>query len=86
MLKLRLHVFVISCLIVILTSFHFTKFFGKEEFSWPPSKNKVADENLHFQRHTNFLINLQCSVLFISHFVFRGQPAEFFLLKKKIVK
>ena len=27
------------------------------------SKNKVADENLHFQRHTNFLVKLQCLIL-----------------------
>jgi len=33
--------------------------FGEEKFSWLPSKNKVADENLHLQRHTNFLVKLQ---------------------------
>ena len=37
--------------------------FGEEKFSWLPSTNRVADENLHFQRHTNFLFKLQCSVL-----------------------
>ena len=57
-----LQVFVISKLCVILTWFHLTNFFGEEKFSWLPSKNKVADENLHFQRHTNFLVKLQCQV------------------------
>ena len=53
-----------------------------------PSKNKVADENLHFHSNTNFLINLQCLVLellFISYFVFGRQPAEVFL-QNKIIK
>jgi hypothetical protein len=60
-------------------------FLGEEKLSRLPSKNQVAVENLHFQRHTNFLIKLQCSVLknlFISYFVFRRQPAEFFLSQK----
>ena len=30
--------------------------------SWLPSKNKVAVESLLFQRQTNFLVKLQCSV------------------------
>ena len=46
---------------VALTCFHLTICFGKEKFSWLPSKDKVADENLYFQRHTNFLVKLQCS-------------------------
>ena len=54
----------------------------KEKFSWLISKNKVADDNLHFQWHTNFLVKLQCSVFFISLFAFRRQQAEFFLFKK----
>jgi hypothetical protein len=41
----------------VLTCFHFTIFsrffFVEENFSWLPSKNKVADEN--------FLVKLQCS-------------------------
>jgi hypothetical protein len=49
-----------------------TNFFGEEGFSLLASKNKVADENLHFQRHTNVLVKLQCLVLellFISYFL-----------------
>ena len=52
-----------------------------------PLKNKVADENLRFQRHTNFLAKLQClllELLFISYFLFRMQPVEFFFIKKKL--
>ena len=41
---------------------YFDGFFG-EEFSWLPSKNKVADEDLHLQRHTIFLVKFQCLVL-----------------------
>ena len=37
-------------------------FFGEEKFSLLPSKNKVAGKKFHFQRHTNFLVKLQCSV------------------------
>ena len=47
----------------VRTCFHVTNFVGEEKFSWLPSKNKVADINLHFQRHTNVLVKLQCSVL-----------------------
>ena len=60
----------------------FDKIFGEEKFSLLPSKYKVAAENLHFHRHTNFLIKLQFLVLFISYFVFRRQPADFFLFQK----
>ena len=52
---------------------YLTDFFKEDKFSWLPSKNKVADENLHFERHTNFPVKLQCLVLelvFISYFVF----------------
>ena len=43
----------------------------------------MADENLHFQRHTNFLIKLQCSVFSSATlFLFRRQCAEFFFFKK----
>ena len=41
---------------------HLTKFFGEEKFSLLHSKYNMADENLHFQRHANFLIKLQCLV------------------------
>ena len=34
--------------------FELLSFFGEEKFSWLPSKYKVADENLHFQRHIIF--------------------------------
>ena len=37
-------------------------FFRKEKFSKLPSKNKVADENLHFHSHTSFLVKLQCFI------------------------
>ena len=40
------------------------RIFGEEKFSWLTSKNKVAVGNLHFQRHTNFLVKLQCSVFY----------------------
>ena len=48
------------------------QFFWKEKSGWLPSKNKVADENVYFQRHTNFLVKLQCSV-FSSATFFRSQ-------------
>ena len=38
----------------------FDELFWRRKFSWLPSKNKVADENLHFQRH---IVKLQCLVL-----------------------
>ena len=38
-------------------------FFGEEKVRWFSSKNKVDGENLHFQRHINFLIKLQCLFL-----------------------
>ena len=63
-------VFVISYLLFWPAFFWMKKIFEGEKFSWLPSKNKVADKNLHFQRHTNFLYNVQ---LFISHFCFRRQ-------------
>ena len=50
----------------------FDIFFGEEKFSWLSSKNKVADEDFHFQRHENVFVKLQCLVLellFISHLV-----------------
>ena len=47
------------------------------KFSCSTSKNKVADENLHIQRHTIFLVKLQCSVLFISHFVLGSAALAF---------
>jgi hypothetical protein len=59
---------------------------SKEKFCWLPFKNKVADENLNFQRHTNLNVKSQCLVLYlrlISYIVFRRQPAEFFICKKK---
>ena len=42
---------------------HLTKIFGEEKFSLLRSKYKMADENLHFQRHANFLVKLQFLVL-----------------------
>jgi hypothetical protein len=36
-------------------------FFGEEKLSRLPSTNKVANENVHFQIHTNFLLKLQSS-------------------------
>jgi hypothetical protein len=50
--------------------------------------HKEVDEYLYFQRHTSFLVKLQCltlKLLFVSYF-FRRQPAEFFFSKQKIVK
>ena len=58
----------------------FDDFFGEEKFSWLPSKNKVANENLHIQRHTNLLVKLQCSVPSLATF-FRRQCAEFLFSK-----
>ena len=46
-----------------------TNFFRGEKFSWLPCKKKVADENLHIQRLTKFLVKLQCSI-FSSPFLF----------------
>ena len=61
------------------TNLHsFDDFFGEKKFSWLPFKNKVADENLHSQRHTNFLVKLQCLVL---ELVFRRQSEEFRQMK-----
>ena len=51
-----------NIIFVILIWFHLTNFFGEEKFRWLPSKNKVADENLHFQRHNKILVKLQYSV------------------------
>ena len=51
-------------------------FFGDKKFSWMPSKNKVTDEDLHFQRHKNILVKLKCLVLallFISYFLLGSQ-------------
>ena len=51
---------------------HLTNIFGEEKFSRLPSKNKVADEKLHFQRNTNFLVNIICLVLellFIRYYI-----------------
>ena len=45
----------------------FDDFFREEKFFWLPFKNKVSDENLHFQGHSNFLVKLQvnlCQKLF----------------------
>ena len=44
--------------LAVLTCFHWTNFFGEEKFSQLPSKHKVAYENLHIQRHKNFLVKL----------------------------
>ena len=57
-------------------------FFGEEKFSCLPSKNKVADKNLHFQRHTNFLVKLQC---FLSVTLFLKGSEQNFFCPKKIV-
>ena len=76
---------VCNIIFVISTCFHLTNFFGEEKFSWLSSKNKVADEDFHFQRHANVFVKLKCLVLellFISHLVFRRERAEFFLSKK----
>ena len=75
-------------LIIIIK--HLSPFFGEEKISWGlPSKKKLVDENLHFQRHTNFLVKLQrlvLELLFISYFVLRRQTAEFIFSNKKFVK
>ena len=71
----RSEIFVISYL--LLWPAFIWQILEKMNFSWLPSKNKVADENLQFQRHTNFLVKLQCS--------FFHQPAEYFFSKKTCV-
>ena len=35
----------------------FGDFFREEQFFWLPFKNKVSDENLYFQGHSNFSLN-----------------------------
>ena len=71
---------------LILTCIHLTNFLEKKNSAdWLLKKG--ADENLHFQRHTHFFVNLQCLVLellFLKYFVFRRQPAEFFFSKNNL--
>ena len=62
----------------------FDDFFGEEKFSWLPSKNKVANENLHIQRQTNLLVKLQCSVPSLAIFL-EGSVLNFYS-PKQIVK
>ena len=52
-------------------------FFGVEKLSWLPSKNKVADEGLHFQRYTNLLVKLQCSDFSSSNLFLEGNQLIF---------
>jgi hypothetical protein len=56
-------------------------FFGEEKFSSLPCKKNVADENLHIERLTKFLVKLQCSI-FLSPFLFlKGGLMNFFFSK-----
>ena len=51
-----------------------------------PSKNKEADENLQFQRHTNYLIKLKCSVFSSATLFLEGSHLIFYNAKKNIIK
>ena len=62
----------------IFTCFYLTNFFGKEKFSWLPSWNKLSDVDFHFQRHTNFLVKLQCSVFSSAALFLEGSRLIFF--------
>ena len=62
---------------VILILLLFDELFGEEKFSWQPSKDKVADENLHFQRHTNLLIKLQCLIFSSATLFLKGSHLNF---------
>ena len=52
-----------NIIFVIWTCFQLTNFFGEEKFSCVPSKDKVADERLYFQRHTH-IFSSNCNVQF----------------------
>ena len=55
----------------LLVEWIIRQFLWIQKICWLPSKNKVADENLHFQRHKFFLVKLQrlvLELLFISYF------------------
>jgi hypothetical protein len=45
--------------------------------------SKVANENLHFQRHTNFVIKLQCSIFSSATLFLEGSQLNFSSPKKK---
>ena len=72
----RLQVFVILYLL-FWPAFNWRIFFGEEKFTCMPSKDKVADESLYFQRHTHtFSRQIAMFSFFIGHFVFRRLPTE----------
>ena len=54
----------------------FSIFFGEEKFSWLA----LAEENLHFQGHTNF--SSQISVFSSATLVLEGRQLIFFFTKK----
>ena len=51
---------------------------GKKNFNLLPSKNKVDDENLHFQRRTNFLVKSQFSVFSSDTLFLEGNQLNFY--------
>ena len=62
-------------------------FFGKERISWLPPKNKVADENLHFQRHTSFLVKLQYFIFeLLSIYTYSPNLLAFWFLEKNALR
>ena len=71
-----------NIIFVNLTWSHLTNFFGEENFSWFPSKNKVANENLHFQRHKKILVKLLPIKFFYQSLCFLKAASWFFLLQK----
>ena len=66
-----------NIIFVILICFHFTNFLWYEKFSWLPSKNKVADEETEYCIDEK-ICEPQKVQIFISHIVFKRQPAGFF--------
>ena len=66
-----------NIIFVILTCFYFTNFLWYEKFSWLPSKNKVADEETEHCIDEK-ICEPQKVQIFISHIVFKRQPAGFF--------
>ena len=54
-----------------------TNFFREEKFSWLPCKKNVADENLHIQRLTKFLVKLQCSIFSSATLFLKGSQLNF---------
>ena len=58
--------------LIFICYFDLLSFFWEEKFRWLPSKYKVVDENLHFQRH-RFSPQIILFSFFINPFVFTRQ-------------